>query len=61
MTTTMERIGLTAHQWLYEKTDGRLGASVGSRQMLLLRHDGRKTGQRRTSALLYVRDGDNTR
>ena len=28
--------------------------------MLLLRHVGGKTGQRRISALLYVRDGDNT-
>ena len=59
MISTMERIGLTAHQWLYEKTDGRIGASVGGRPMLLLRHRGRKTGQPRTSALLYVRDGDN--
>ena len=59
MISTMERIGLTAHQWLYEKTDGRIGASVGGRPMLLLRHVGRKTGRPRTSALLYVRDGDN--
>jgi deazaflavin-dependent oxidoreductase (nitroreductase family) len=59
MISTMERIGLTAHQWLYEKTDGRVGASVGGRTMLLLRHVGRKSGQLRTSALLYVRDGDN--
>ena len=59
MISTMERIGLTAHQWLYEKTDGRIGASVGGRPMLLLRHVGRKTGQPRTSTLLYVRDGDN--
>jgi F420H(2)-dependent quinone reductase len=59
MISTMERIGLTAHQWLYEKTDGRIGASIGGRPMLLLRHVGRKTGHPRTSALLYVRDGDN--
>src|SRR5450759_1708487 len=59
MISTMERIGLSAHQWLYEKTDGRGGASVGGRPMLLLRHVVRKTGQSRTSALLYVRDGDN--
>jgi F420H(2)-dependent quinone reductase len=58
MISTMERIGLTAHQWVYEKTDGRIGASIGGRPMLLLRHVGRKTGQPRTSALLYVRDGD---
>ena len=59
MISTMERIGLTAHQWLYEKTDGRIGASLGRRPMLLLRHVGAKTGQPRISALLYVRDGDN--
>jgi len=59
MISTMERIGLTAHQWLYEQTDGRIGASVRGRPMLLLRHAGRKTGQPRVSALLYVRDGDN--
>ena len=59
MISTVERIGLTAHQWIYEKTDGRIGASIGGRPMLLLRHVGRKTSQLRTSALLYVRDGDN--
>ena len=59
MISKMERVGLTVHQWIYEKTDGRIGASVGGRPMLLLRHVGRKTGQLRTSALLYVRDGEN--
>jgi F420H(2)-dependent quinone reductase len=59
MISTMERIGLNAHQWVYEKTDGRIGASIGGRPMLLLRHVGRKTGQRRTSALLYVPEGAN--
>ena len=59
MISTIERVGLTAHQWLYEKTDGRIGARLGRRSMLLLRHVGRKTGQPRISALLYVRDGDN--
>jgi deazaflavin-dependent oxidoreductase (nitroreductase family) len=59
MISTMERLGLTVHQWLYEKTDGRIGRSIGGRPMLLLRHVGRKTGQHRVSALLYVPDGDN--
>jgi len=49
---------LTVHQWLYEHSDGRIGASLGGRPMLLLRTVGRRTGQPRTSALLYVRDGD---
>ncbi len=49
---------LTVHQWLYEVSDGRIGANIGQRPMLLLRTVGRRTGQPRTAALLYVRDGD---
>lgn len=49
---------LTVHQWLYEHSDGRIGASLGGRPMLLLRTVGRRSGQPRTAALLYVRDGD---
>jgi F420H(2)-dependent quinone reductase len=47
---------LTVHQWLYESTDGRIGASLGGRPMLLLRTVGRRTRASRTAALLYVRD-----
>ena len=47
---------LTVHQWLYESTDGRIGASLGGRPMLLLRTVGRRTREPRTAALLYVRD-----
>lgn len=50
---------LKVHQWLYETSDGRIGAVLGGRPMLLLRTVGRKTGAPRTAALLYVRDGDN--
>ena len=49
---------LTFHQWLYEVSDGRIGASLMGRPMLLLRTTGRRTGLPRTAALLYVRDGD---
>jgi deazaflavin-dependent oxidoreductase (nitroreductase family) len=49
---------LTVHQWLYEHSDGRIGASLGGRPMLLLRTVGRRTSQPRTSALLYVAAGD---
>ena len=49
---------LKVHQWLYETTDGRIGAHLGERPMLLLRTVGRKSGLPRTAALLYVRDGD---
>jgi deazaflavin-dependent oxidoreductase (nitroreductase family) len=49
--------GLVVHQWIYERSDGRIGASLAGRPMLLLRTVGRRTGEPRTSALLYVRDG----
>ena len=49
---------LRVHQFVYEKTDGRVGASLAGRPMLLLRTIGTKTGKERTSALLYVRHGD---
>ena len=49
---------LTVHQWLYENSDGRIGASLGGRPMLLLRTVGRRTREPRTAALLYVREGD---
>lgn len=49
---------LRVHQFLYERTDGRIGASLAGRPMLLLRTVGRRTGLPRTAALLYVRDGD---
>lgn len=61
MNETVERIlgkGLVVHQWLYESTDGRIGASLGGRPMLLLRTVGRRTGQARTNALLYVPEGN---
>jgi deazaflavin-dependent oxidoreductase (nitroreductase family) len=49
---------LAVHQWLYEISDGRIGVSLGGRPMLLLRTVGRRSGEPRTAALLYVRDGD---
>jgi F420H(2)-dependent quinone reductase len=50
--------GLVVHQWLYVHSDGRIGRSIGGRPMLLLRTVGRKTKEPRTSALLYVPEGD---
>jgi deazaflavin-dependent oxidoreductase (nitroreductase family) len=48
---------LGAHQWLYERTDGRIGGKVGKLPALLLRTTGAKTGKTRTSALVYGIDG----
>jgi deazaflavin-dependent oxidoreductase (nitroreductase family) len=57
----VESIGgafLSFHQGLYEKTDGRVGHGMIGVPCLLLRTTGRKSGQTRTSALVYARDGD---
>jgi deazaflavin-dependent oxidoreductase (nitroreductase family) len=50
--------GLGIHQWLLIRSDGRIGANLGGRPMLLLRTVGARTGQARTNALLYVPTGD---
>jgi deazaflavin-dependent oxidoreductase (nitroreductase family) len=50
---------LGVHQAVYERSGGRIGASLGGRKMLLLTTRGRRTGERRTVALLYLEDGEN--
>jgi F420H(2)-dependent quinone reductase len=49
------------HTALYRATGGRFGHRVpgGPGTMLLLDHVGAKSGTKRTSPLLYFRDGDN--
>ncbi len=49
---------LRAYQWMYEQTDGRF-TWLGGLPVLLLRTTGRKTGEERTAALVYLRDGGN--
>ncbi len=49
---------LQLHQVAYELTGGRWGHRVGRLRTLLLRTTGRRSGQQRTVALLYHRDGD---
>lgn len=48
---------LSLHQRLYERTDGRIGHKMIGVPVLLLRTTGRRSGQARTSALVYARDG----
>jgi|HubBroStandDraft_1064217.scaffolds.fasta_scaffold31997_3 deazaflavin-dependent oxidoreductase (nitroreductase family) len=48
---------LKAHRWLYERTAGRLGPGMIGAWTLLLRTTGRRTGARRTTALVFARDG----
>jgi deazaflavin-dependent oxidoreductase (nitroreductase family) len=47
------------HTFLYQRTGGRLGHTIPGvpGKMLLLDHVGAKSGTKRTSPLLYVRDG----
>jgi F420H(2)-dependent quinone reductase len=59
--TKVERVlarFLGVHQWVYDRSGGRVGRSLGGRPMLLLRTVGARTGAARTAALLFVRDGD---
>jgi deazaflavin-dependent oxidoreductase (nitroreductase family) len=46
------------HRWMYEASDGRIGASSPQGPMLLLSTVGRRTGQSRTTPLLFMRDGE---
>jgi deazaflavin-dependent oxidoreductase (nitroreductase family) len=47
-----------AHSSLYRATDGRVGGRFLGGPVLLLNTTGRKSGQRRTTPLLYVIDGE---
>ena len=48
-----------AHTFLYRKSGGRVGEGWGRARTLLLDHVGAKSGDLRTTPLLYVRDGEN--
>jgi deazaflavin-dependent oxidoreductase (nitroreductase family) len=48
---------LAAHQFLYERSNGRIGHRLLGVPTLLLRTTGRRTGTTRTNALVYARDG----
>jgi deazaflavin-dependent oxidoreductase (nitroreductase family) len=49
---------LHAHQWIYEHSGGLIGHRLlFGNPTLLLHMTGRKTGQPRTTALTYARDG----
>lgn len=49
---------LRFHRWLYVRTDGRIGPGMIGAWTLLLRTIGRKSGQTRTSALVFAPDAD---
>ncbi len=59
------RVAVTAQKWatklhtsLFRATAGRVGGRIVGSPVLLLNTSGRKTGRRRTTPLLYLRDGD---
>jgi F420H(2)-dependent quinone reductase len=47
-----------AHIWVYRRTNGRIGARLLWFPAALLTTVGRKSGQRRTTPTLYLRDGE---
>lgn len=47
-----------AHIWVYRRTDGRIGAKLLRFPAALLTTTGRKSDEPRTTATLYLRDGD---
>ena len=50
---------LKVHQQIYERTGGVLGHRLLGMPTLLLHTRGRKSGEPRTSALVYAKDGEN--
>jgi deazaflavin-dependent oxidoreductase (nitroreductase family) len=46
------------HAWLYRISGGKLGARFMGAPVMLLTTRGRKSGEQRTTPLLYLRDGD---
>ena len=49
---------LKVHERIYKASGGRIGHRMIGVPTLLLRTTGRRTGQTRTNALVYARDGD---
>jgi deazaflavin-dependent oxidoreductase (nitroreductase family) len=45
------------HRFIYRLSGGRVGANLRGSHMLLLEHVGRRTGQPRSTPLLYIEDG----
>jgi deazaflavin-dependent oxidoreductase (nitroreductase family) len=52
------KLFIAANVGVYRLTGGRLGGKFGGAPVLLLDHVGRKSGRRRTSPLIYTRDGE---
>lgn len=57
--TDWNKIFARANVYVYQKTKGRLGNSMGKQSVLLLHTIGRKSGLSYTTTLSYYRDGIN--
>jgi F420H(2)-dependent quinone reductase len=53
-----QRFFTSAHAFFYRLSGGKFGGKLGKSPVLLLNTIGRKSGQPRTTPLLYLRDGD---
>ncbi len=53
------RMFLAVHVFIYRLTGGKLMGKFGGNPILLLDMVGRKSGQHRTTPLMYLRDGKN--
>jgi deazaflavin-dependent oxidoreductase (nitroreductase family) len=47
------------HVWLFQRTHGRLGATLDGAPLLVLHHTGAKTGARRQAPVIHMPDGEN--
>jgi F420H(2)-dependent quinone reductase len=54
----LQRFFMHLHSSLYRATNGSIGGRLAGRPMLLLITLGRKSGQERTTPIMYTRDGD---
>jgi F420H(2)-dependent quinone reductase len=57
-TNTAQRIFTGMHTFFYRLSGGKLGGRLGKSPVLLLTTRGRKTGEQRTTPLLYLNDHD---
>ena len=55
---TAQKWATKLHSTLFRTTNGRVGGTLAGGAVLLLVTTGRKTGQRRTTPLVYLEDGD---
>lgn len=54
----IQRLFSTLHVSLYRLSNGRIGGRFRNGDVLLLTTDGRKSGKKRTTPLIYFRDGN---